>query len=189
MTPTATPLPRAWSGRDPVAVARGLLGQRLVCWTSGAWRGGRIVETEAYLGPTDLACHSSKGRTRRTEVMFGPPGHAYVYLVYGMHLCVNVVTGDGAAVLLRALEPDEGLPRADGPGRLTKCLGISLTHNGHPLDTSPLLLLPGTSPPPRSIATGPRIGVDYAGPYWARRHLRFWLSGCPFVSRHARRGR
>jgi DNA-3-methyladenine glycosylase len=144
------------------------------------------VETEAYLGPRDLACHSAKGRTPRTEVMFGPVGHAYVYLVYGMHLCLNVVTGDGAAVLLRALEPTPGLARTDGPGRLTKALGIALTHNRHPLDTAPLTLFAGSPVAASVIAKGPRIGVDYAGAYWARRALRFWVRGSPFVSRSVR---
>lgn len=174
-------LPRQWAARDTVEVARGLLGQRLACLAPDGWRIGRIVETEAYLGPRDLACHSSKGRTRRTEVMFGPPGHAYVYLVYGMHRCVNVVTGAGAAVLIRALELEGRDERADGPGRLTRALGITLAHNGHPLDTSPLLLLEGE--PATRISRGPRVGVDYAGAYWAKRALRFWLEGSPFVSR------
>jgi DNA-3-methyladenine glycosylase len=181
-------LPRSFSARDTVEVAQRLLGQRLACLGPDGWRVGRIVETEAYLGPDDLACHSAKGRTRRTEVMFGPPGHAYVYLVYGMHRCVNVVTGAGAAVLIRALELHGGRgERADGPGRLTKALGITLEHDGHPLDTSPLMLLSGEPAP--AIARGPRIGVDYAGPYWSRRALRFWIDGSPFVSGAPRRGR
>ena len=182
-TAPGKPLPLEWARRDTIEVARSLLGQQLGCLGPGGWRVGRIVETEAYLGPHDLACHSSKGRTRRTEVMFGPPGHAYVYLVYGMHLCFNVVTGEGAAVLLRALEPAPGVPRADGPGRLTKALGITLTHSGHPLDTPPLMLFEGASVSPRAIARGPRIGVEYSGGYWARRALRFWVKGSPFVSR------
>lgn len=177
-------LPRAFSDADADDVARALLGQVLVHVVRGKPRVGRIVETEAYLGPHDLACHSAKGRTARTEVMFGPPGHAYVFLVYGMHHCVNVVTGRGAAVLLRAVEPVEGLDasRTDGPGRLTKALGITLAHNTLPLDEAPLFLAHDTKVSPRRIERGPRIGVDYAGA-WAKKPLRFWLAGNPHVSR------
>lgn len=107
--------------RGTAAVAQALLGARL---TRGEI-GGVIVETEAYLGPQDLACHSSRGRTARTEVMFGPPGCAYVFLVYGMHHCFNVVTGDGAAVLVRALALDSAPTSESGPGRLTRALGIT----------------------------------------------------------------
>lgn len=183
--PSFTPLPRAFADDAADVVARALLGQVLVVHDAGGLRAGRIVETEAYLGPHDLACHSAKGRTARTEVMFGPPGHAYVFLVYGMHACVNVVTGRGAAVLLRAVEPVCGLP-ADatprGPGRLTKTLGITLAHNTLPLDAPPLLVARGEDVPDRAVATGPRIGVDYAGA-WARRRLRYWVKNNPFVSR------
>jgi DNA-3-methyladenine glycosylase len=155
--------------RPPLQVARALLGQHLVLGD----RVGRIVETEAYLGPHDLASHSSKGRTARTAVMFGPPGHAYVYLVYGMHYCFNVTTGRGSAVLIRALEPIDGLERrTDGPGRLTSAMGIDLKHNGVRLDAAPLLLARGLTPVKR-IARGPRIGVDYAK-QWAKKPYRFW---------------
>jgi DNA-3-methyladenine glycosylase len=176
-------LPRAFAARDTVEVARALLGQHLVSMVGGEARVGRIVETEAYLGPRDLACHSSKGRTARTEVMFGPPGHAYLFLVYGMHVCVNVVTGEGAAVLIRAVEPVAGVApgvRTDGPGRLTKALGLSLALNGAALDAPPLFLARGSAP--RRVCKGPRIGVEYAR-HWARRHLRFWDAASPFVSR------
>jgi DNA-3-methyladenine glycosylase len=178
------PLPRTFADADADDVARALLGQVLVHVVRGKPRVGRIVETEAYLGPHDLACHSAKGRTARTEVMFGPPGHAYVFLVYGMHHCVNVVTGRGAAVLLRAVEPVEGLGalRTDGPGRLTKALGITLRQNALPLDEAPLFLARGDDVPARRIARGPRIGVDYAGA-WAKKPLRFWLADSPHVSR------
>ncbi|MCU0698661.1 MAG: DNA-3-methyladenine glycosylase [Myxococcaceae bacterium] len=178
---TLTPLPRAFSARDTIDVARALLGQLLVHEAGGVRRAGRIVETEAYLGPHDLACHSSKGRTARTEVMFGPPGHAYVFLVYGMHHCVNVVTGNGAAVLVRALEPVEGLAQArtDGPGRLTRAMGITRAHDGWPLDERPLFLAAGT--PVRRIGRSARIGVEYAGA-WARRQLRFFDAASRYVS-------
>ncbi len=153
----------------------------------GRARVGRIVETEAYVGPHDLACHSSKGRTPRTEVMFGPPGHAYVFLVYGMHLCVNVVVGKGAAVLIRALEPGVGLEgqRTDGPGRLSKALGLSLKLNAKPLDRAPLFLSLGVPVPIRHIEASPRIGVDYAGE-WAQKPLRFHDRRSSFVSRVTR---
>jgi DNA-3-methyladenine glycosylase len=178
-----TPLPLSFAAGPADDVARALLGQHLVHLVSGVRRVGRIVETEAYLGPHDLACHSAKGRTPRTEVMFGPPGHAYVYLVYGMHHCVNVVTGGGAAVLLRAVEPVEGLVgRTDGPGRLTRAFELDLRHNRLPLDRAPLWLEPGEVPAARAIARSPRIGVDYAGA-WAARPYRFFLEGHPCVSR------
>jgi DNA-3-methyladenine glycosylase len=176
------PLSQRFFERSTLDVARSLLGQLLVLETrrGGSARVGRIVETEAYLGPHDLACHSSKGRTARTEVMFGPPGHAYVYLVYGMHFCFNVVTGNGAAVLIRALEPVKNLDRrADGPGRLTQAMGITLKHNGLKLDDSPLWLARGE--PAGRIARGPRIGVDYAR-HWAVKPYRFWERENPHVS-------
>lgn len=167
--------------RPALRVARALLGQVLV---HGAHR-GRIVEVEAYLGPHDLACHSSKGRTARTEVMFGAPGHAYVYLIYGLHHCFNVVTGRGAAVLIRGLEPLTAIAgRTDGPGRLTRALGLTRAHDRLPL-TGPALWLERAAPVPSSaVRRGPRIGVDYAG-VWAARPYRLWIAGNPFVSRGA----
>jgi DNA-3-methyladenine glycosylase len=179
---TWSPLPQRFFQRPTLQVARALLGQLLVLQDlrGGSARVGRIVETEAYLGPHDLACHSSKGRTARTEVMFGPPGHAYVYLVYGMHNCFNVVTGRGAAVLIRALEPVENLERrADGPGRLTQAMGITLEHNGLTLSRAPLWLAKGNAA--KRVARGPRIGVDYARE-WAHKPYRFWEAENPHVS-------
>jgi DNA-3-methyladenine glycosylase len=182
-------LPRAFFGRSALVVARELLGKVLVHEFGGRERAGVVVETEAYLGERDLASHASRGRTARTDVMFGPPGHAYVYLIYGMHHCLNVVTGtDGvaSAVLLRAIAPGAGIAagvRTDGPGRLTKALGVSRAHDRADLCSGPLFLRNGGPPPPRAaIARGPRIGVDYAGP-WADKPYRFWLRGHPNVSR------
>ncbi len=162
-----------------LTVARRLLGQVLV----HGRRRARIVEVEAYLGPHDKASHSYKGRTARTEVMFGPPGQAYVFLVYGMHHCFNVVTGRGAAVLVRAVEPLAAVTlRTDGPGRLTRALGIDLSHNAHPLQRRPLWLEAGPKVPARQVARGPRIGVDYAEE-WASRPYRLWVKGNSFVSK------
>jgi DNA-3-methyladenine glycosylase len=180
------PLPRAFYQRDTVAVARDLLGKHLVHVVEGTARIGRIVEVEAYLGPHDLAAHSSKGPTARNRSMFGPPGHAYVYLIYGLHFCMNVVTGapgHGAAVLLRALEPVCNVDaRTQGPGLLCKALGIDRRLDGRDLLGDTLYL---TQPPVAErfrIARRPRVGVDYAGA-WARRLLRFYITGNPYVSR------
>jgi DNA-3-methyladenine glycosylase len=147
---------------------------------------GRIVETEAYVGPHDLACHASKGRTRRTEVMFGPAGHAYLFLVYGLHVCMNVVVGEGAAVLIRAVAPLQGLEglRTDGPGRLTKALGLGLQLNASPLDRAPLYVAEGVPVAARHVEAGPRIGVEYAGE-WAAAPYRFYDRRSPHVSRPA----
>ncbi|MCK6479020.1 MAG: DNA-3-methyladenine glycosylase [Planctomycetes bacterium] len=180
------PLPRSFFERGTVAVARDLLGRILVHDDGGVRRAGRIVETEAYLGPRDRACHTARGRTPRNAAMFGDAGRAYVYLVYGLHHCCNVVTeggGAGTAVLLRALEPLEGCrSRTSGPGLLCRALGITLARNGADLLASPLRIEDDGAPPPRRVRAARRIGVDYAGP-WARRRLRFLDPASPFVSR------
>ncbi len=179
-------LTRAFYDRDTVAVARDLLGCWLVRDVGGVRRVGRIVETEAYLGGQDRASHSSRGMTERNRVMFGPPGHAYVYLVYGMHHCMNVVTepvGTGAAVLLRALEPVENIEGSTrGPGLLCKAMGIDRTLNGRDLFGSDFRILRAADSAP-AIMRRPRIGVDYAGPRWSRRLLRFCIRRNPFLSR------
>jgi DNA-3-methyladenine glycosylase len=130
-------LPRAFYDRDTQIVARELLGKLLVHRADGVERIGRIVETEAYLGEHDLAAHSARGRTARTQIMFGPPGHAYVYFIYGMYYCMNVVTepaGHASAVLLRALEPVQNLDgRTAGPGLLCRAMHIDRQLNGHDL--------------------------------------------------------
>ena len=177
-------LPRAFYDRDTVTVARELLGTLLVHVCEGVQRVGRIVEVEAYLGPHDLAAHSSKGLTPRTRVMFGPPGHAYVYMIYGMHFCMNVVTehqGHASAVLLRALEPVHHVQGATrGPALLCKAMGIDRRMNGHDLLSDELYIGAPRTPPPIRIVPARRIGVDYAG-RWAQRLLRFYIKDNPFV--------
>lgn len=179
-------LQRDFYVRDTTEVARELLGAFLVHRVGDEERVGRIVETEAYLGAHDLAAHSSKGITNRTRIMYGPPGYAYVYLIYGMHHCMNIVTepeGSGSAVLLRALEPVKNVALdTRGPGRLCKAMGIDLALNGHDLLSNDLHILPRIPAEEISIVSAPRIGVDYAGE-WAAKPLRFYVKGNPFVSR------
>ena len=179
-------LPREFYDRDTVVVARELLGKCLVHVSGGIEKVGRIVEVEAYLGPHDLAAHSSKGLTARTKVMFGPPGHAYVYLIYGMYHCMNVVTqpeGVASAVLLRALEPVKNLEgRTQGPGLLCRAMHIDKRQNGHDLLSENLHIRDTGSHRALSIVKRPRVGVDYAG-HWARRLLRFYIRGNEYVSR------
>ena len=179
-------LPRDFYDRDTQQVAHDLLGKLLVHDINGTRRIGRIVEVEAYLGPHDLAAHTSKGITPRTRVMFGPPGYAYVYLIYGMHHCMNVVTeadGTGAAILLRALEPVANLPvNASGPGRLCKAMGIDRSHYGHDLCSDDFFVAEPAEPAAMTIVARPRVGVDYAGE-WAHKPLRFYIEGNKFISR------
>jgi DNA-3-methyladenine glycosylase len=178
--------PRSFFERSTLAVARALIGLHLVHDDGRSVRAGRIVETEAYLGPRDLAAHSARGRTARTEVMFGPPGHAYVYFIYGFWNCLNVVTGRAGvphAVLLRALEPLGGLTeRTWGPGLLCRALHIDRRLNGVDLLGDRLWLeQPRTPVPAVRIARATRIGVDYAGE-WAQRLWRFYDRESSFVS-------
>src|SRR5262249_16003202 len=131
-----------------------------------------ITETEAYLGPHDLASHSAKGRTPRTDTMFGPPGTLYIYLVYGLHLMLNVITGPegvAAAVLIRSGG------HAEGPGRLGRALGLTLDLNGKAASPASGLWFEDRGARPRRIVVAPRVGVGYAGPKWSRRRLRFIL--------------
>ncbi len=187
--------------RPTLTVARNLLGQRLVRLLDGQRISGRVVETEAYIGPADSACHASKGRTQRTEVMFGPPGRSYIYLVYGMHYMLNLVTEAPdfpAAVLIRALEPVEGLEAmrtnrpgipdelnlTNGPGKLCRALAIDKRlHNWDVSLGRELWLEHGDSVPDKMIATGPRIGISYARPEDRAAPWRFWVQGNRFVSR------
>lgn len=179
-------LSRLFYDRDTRIVARELLGKWLVHRTAGGERIGKIVEVEAYLGPHDLAAHSSKGVTERTKIMFGPPGHAYVYFIYGMYFCMNVVTerqGHGAAILIRALEPVKNLAgKTCGPGLLCRAMDIDKKLNGHDLLSDEFFIAKPDKHEKISIVKRPRIGVDYAK-HWAKRHLRFYIKGNPFVSR------
>ena len=173
--PSPAPLPREFFDRDTLAVARALIGQVLVRRTRAGLLTGRIVETEAYIGEDDPACHASHGRTPRTRVMYGPPGHSYVYFTYGMYFMLNVVSereGFPAAVLIRAVEPvlgvsgmrrrrkvsaDSGL--TNGPGKLCIAFGIDLTLNGLDLTDprSPLQIAAGDTASP--VEWSPRIGI------------------------------
>jgi DNA-3-methyladenine glycosylase len=189
------PLPAAFYARETTLVARELLGAVLECTLRGTRCRGRIVETEAYTGEEDLACHAVAGRTARTEVLYGPPGRAYVYFVYGMHWCVNAVTrpaGRPSAVLIRAVEPLEGIgamrrrrhhPRdhdlTNGPGKLCAAFGITgPRHHGASLIVSPLRILAGDSVPDADVAVTPRIGIVRA----AEEPLRWIVRSSEFVS-------
>jgi DNA-3-methyladenine glycosylase len=204
------PPPAAFFRRSALELAPDLLGLVLSHETEAGLVAGRIVEVEAYCGPADLAAHSAGGRrTARNEVMYGPGGLAYVYFVYGMHHCVNVVAAVRdvpEAVLLRAVEPIAGVELmrmrrggtvrdaalARGPGNLTRAFAIDRAQNGADLRTGALrVLVPraqpaGPSAVARSVVRSPRIGVDYAGPHWARRPWRFSLRDNASVSRPPR---
>jgi DNA-3-methyladenine glycosylase len=187
MSAAPRPLPRAFYARRALDVARDVIGTHLLRRSGGRLRIGRIVEAEAYQGPQDLASHASRGRTARTDVMFGPPGHAYVYLVYGMWDCFNIVTapeGVPHAVLIRAVEPVAGLmQKTSGPGLVCRAMGIDRRLNGADLcGASVWLAHPiGPSSRPVRLGRGPRIGVDYAG-RWAERPWRFFDRDSPFLS-------
>ncbi len=181
--------------RPAELVARDLLGAVVVSTVDGIPTAGRIVETEAYPGPHDPASHAAAriGRTARNAAMHGPPGIAYVYRIYGLHWCLNVVTGTErrpAAVLLRALEPLTGLEAmarrrgrerdlTNGPARLTRALGVDGGLDGHGLSSEPLRIVSGSHAPGEEVVTGPRIGVTRARDW----PLRFWLAGNGHVSR------
>jgi DNA-3-methyladenine glycosylase len=196
-------MPRACFERQPDTVARAVLGKLLVRRSGDALLVGRIVEVEAYFGDGDPAAHSAAGRTARNSVLFGPPGHAYVYFIYGMYSCLNIScepTGQAGSLLVRALEPLQGLaqmaagrglaahaaPRllTSGPGRLCQAFGITrATHNGVDLlSAGSDLQLRDDGYDPHSIMTTPRIGITKA----AERPLRFLISGNPYASGPAR---
>jgi len=193
-------LPREFFLRDAASVARDLLGTCLRSTVGGVEVEGVVVETEAYLGPEDPASHAAEriGRTPRNESMHGPPGRAYVYRSYGIHWCLNVVTGEEgfpAAVLLRALAIIRGQeqarerrggrePLCAGPGRLSQALGVTGVLDGHPLATPPLELLRGWPVPDERVAVSGRVGIREAA-HWP---LRFYLLDHPEVSRGPRGG-
>jgi DNA-3-methyladenine glycosylase len=194
LNPAAKATPGAVLGpsffaRETTVVARDLLGKVLVRGIDGRRLWGRLVEVEAYLGPDDLAAHSRGGRrTARTEVMFGEPGHAYVYFTYGMHWCLNFVTREAGvpqAVLVRALEPGPGVGRCAGPGLVTRALDIDRALNGVPLEP-PDLYVVDDGAPKRPVYVTPRIGVQGTG-RWEKRLLRYVVDS-PALSRPLRRG-
>ena len=185
-------LPREFYARSPVDVARDLLGKVLSHGSSS----GVIVETEAYLGEDDLAAHSSRGVTPRTKLIFGPPGHAYVYFIYGMYECLNLVTepsGKAGCVLIRSLEPLTGIAQmqsrrpaaktmrdlASGPGKLTLALDITRRHNGIDVTRGSLTVRSWPDAPSIDIGVSPRIGITHCADW----PLRFFARGNPYVSR------
>ena len=192
---TGRPLPPSFYDRPTEAVARELLGAVLEHRTADGTVRGRIVETEAYLGPHDPACHAAAGLTDRTRFLFGPPGRAYVYFIYGMHWCFNAVTreeGHGSAVLIRAVEPISGLEHmrrrrdverdvdlTSGPARLCDAFGIDKEQNGVRLNRGPLRILSGLQVPDEDVLVTPRIGIRKAADW----PLRFLVKGNRFVSK------
>jgi DNA-3-methyladenine glycosylase len=192
--PAPRPFPRSFFLRDAAAVARDLLGSLFRSSVAGTRVEGVVVETEAYIGPHDPASHGAAriGETRRNRAMFGPPGRAYVYRSYGIHWCLNVVTGEPgfpAAVLIRALDPIAGvremalrrggrMPLCAGPGRLTQALGVTGDLDGHSLADPPLQLLRGWPVREEDVAVSGRVGVGKAADW----PLRFYLRGHPEVS-------
>ena len=191
-------LDRSFYERPTLKVASDLIGKVLVRRLKGRNLAGKIIETEAYIGPSDLACHASKGRTPRTSVMFGPPGVAYVYMIYGSYFCLNAVTeaeGYPAAVLIRAVEPlenvhvmrtlrynpDRDTNIASGPGKLCKAMSIDKSLNEVDL-AGKILWIEDRKLEVGAIETSPRVGVDYAGEY-KDKLWRFYERGNPHVSR------
>ncbi|MCR9192249.1 MAG: DNA-3-methyladenine glycosylase [Gammaproteobacteria bacterium] len=179
-------LPREFYNRETTIVAKALLGHHLVHRSDGIDKIGKIVEVEAYLGEHDLASHSSKGLTKRTTTMFGSPGFAYVYLIYGMYHCFNVVTeaaGIGSAVLVRAIEPVANITgRTQGPGLLCKAMMIDKRVNAHDLLSEDLFITHEGYESPQQIIETTRIGVHYAKE-WANKPLRFYIQNNAFVSK------
>lgn len=191
-------LPRNFYSRDAETVAKELLGQILITRLPQGETRGLIVETEAYLGREDKAAHSFGGKkTQRNEVLYGPAGHAYIYLIYGLYHLFNIVVGepgDPQAVLIRALEPLAGFEimakrrkteqkklLTSGPGRLSEAMGITRELNGEDLLGEPLFIAKGTDEP-REIIAKPRIGIDYAQE-WVDKPLRFYLANNSFISK------
>jgi DNA-3-methyladenine glycosylase len=195
----APPLDASFFDRPTEVVARELLGATLECRTADGVAAGRIVETEAYLGEHDLACHAAAGKTARTAPLYGKPGIAYVYFIYGMYWCFNAVTRgehEPSAVLVRAVEPVEGIdlmkarrPKArrdadltNGPGKLCLALGIGREHNWLPLQRPPLVIREGREVADADVIVTPRIGITE----WAEAPLRYFIRDNPFVSKTPR---
>lgn len=188
---TSRPLPFEFYDRPSLRVARALIGARLVRVLDGVRLAGLITETEAYIGEEDLACHASHGRTPRTQVLYGPPGHAYVYFTYGSHWMLNVVTeplDQPGAVLIRAIQPVEGarvmLERRNGrdthgPGKLCQALGIDKSLNGADLtaQAAGLWIEPGVEVPDRAVTLGPRVGLNTTPEPWLSKPWRFLVRG------------
>lgn len=190
-------LSRSFYEQATLAVSRELLGKYLVHVHRDGTTAGKIVETEAYIGPEDKACHASKGRTPRTEIMFGPAGHAYVYLIYGFHYLLNFVTesvGVPAVVLIRAVEPQDGLELmqerrrmtdrrklCNGPGKLCQAFAIDRGHNGSDICAGDLYVA-DRGEHVKNIAATPRIGIDYAGE-WKHKLWRFFIKDNEFISK------
>jgi DNA-3-methyladenine glycosylase len=199
-------LDRSFFARPTLDVARALLGTRLVRLEGDQRLAGIISETEAYIHETDLACHAKAGRTPRTQVMYGPPGHAYVYFTYGMHWCLNFVTeeeGTPAAVLIRAIEPTEGLTliasrRAarpvrewcNGPGKLCQALGVDRSFNAADicLPESCLFVEPGEPISDHRVTIGPRVGLTNVPEPWKSMPWRFRTIGDPVSGAEVSRG-
>lgn len=180
-------IPKTFYARNTIVVAKELLGKYLIHNPSGQEYIGKIVEVEAYLGQHDLASHSAKGLTPRTKVMFGPAGYAYIYLIYGMYYCTNIVTeneGLGSAILLRAIEPIKNIQgRTQGPGLLSKAMHIDKHLNQHDLTSDTFYIAEAkTQSPSYTIIEKPRIGVPYAKE-WADALLRFYIKDNAFISK------
>jgi DNA-3-methyladenine glycosylase len=181
-------LPRAFYDRPALTVARETLGMVLVWHNEQGTQAGRIVEVEAYDGPQDAASHARSGAKGRAAVMFGPAGYAYIYLIYGMHHCLNLVTGPAgypAAILIRGLEPLEGIAGGtNGPGRLCRVLGLTRAQNGLDL-TGDQLYLEDRALPVRDkdVVARPRIGIAFAGEPWISQPWRFYERGNRWVSK------
>ncbi len=189
-------LPQAFYNRSTLAVARDLLGKRLIRFDDNdTVLSGIIVETEAYIGQDDPACHAARGRTQRTELMFGPPGYAYIYFIYGMYYCLNAVTEATdfpAAVLIRAVEPESGIEAmkerrkrdklkelTNGPGKLCQAFGLDKSQNGFNLSEKPLIIANAPAIPEANIAASPRVGISVA----KERPWRFYVKDNRFVSK------
>jgi DNA-3-methyladenine glycosylase len=185
------PLPRNFYNHPTLTVARELIGARLVRILNSRKLVGIIIETEAYIGEEDLGCHAKAGRTPRTAVMYGPPGHAYVYFTYGNHWMLNVVTereGFPAAVLIRAIQPIEGVEVMSrrregrdtfGPGKLTQAMGITKRENGLDLTdaASSLRIEAGIEVPNSLVTKGPRVGLNTVPEPWKSKPWRFVVNG------------